>query len=88
MTRVADQRKPVKRLSQDWEITALLCDAAQVAGGKLCVLGGGWSLGGRSYHEIAQRFDRHTKSVDNGLWRVKCKIKRLLARGALPMSVE
>jgi len=46
VTRVADQRKPAKTLSQDWEITALLCDAAQVAGGKLYVLGGGWSLCG------------------------------------------
>ncbi len=30
----------------DWEVTALLCDAAQVADGKLYVLGGGWSLCG------------------------------------------
>jgi len=45
-------------------------------------------LEGRSYHEIARRFGRHTKSVDNGLWRVKCKIKRLLARGVLPVTME
>ncbi len=28
--------------SQEFEVTALLCDAAQVAAGKLFVLGGGW----------------------------------------------
>jgi len=30
----------------DWRVTALLCDAAQVADGKLYVLGGGWSVCG------------------------------------------
>ncbi len=29
-----------------WEVTVLLADAAQVADGKLYVLGGGWSLSG------------------------------------------
>jgi hypothetical protein len=31
---------------EDWGITAILCDAAQVAEGKLYILGGGWSLSG------------------------------------------
>lgn len=31
---------------EDWDITVLLCDAAQVAEGKLYVLGGGWTLCG------------------------------------------
>jgi hypothetical protein len=31
---------------KDWHVTALLCDAAQVAEGKLYVLGGGWALCG------------------------------------------
>lgn len=31
---------------QDWVVTALLCDYAEVADGKLFVLGGGWSLCG------------------------------------------
>jgi hypothetical protein len=30
----------------DWHATVLLCDAAQVADGKLYVLGGGWTLCG------------------------------------------
>jgi hypothetical protein len=30
----------------DWSITVLLCDSAEVADGKLFVLGGGWSLVG------------------------------------------
>jgi RNA polymerase sporulation-specific sigma factor len=42
-------------------------------------------LEGRRYDEIGRRLDRHTKSVDNGLWRVKCKIRRLLRAGALPV---
>lgn len=29
-----------------WRVTALLCDSAQVADGKLYVLGGGWSVCG------------------------------------------
>jgi RNA polymerase sporulation-specific sigma factor len=41
-------------------------------------------LEGRSYEEIARRLGRHTKSVDNGLWRVKCKIRRLLDAGVIP----
>jgi RNA polymerase sporulation-specific sigma factor len=40
-------------------------------------------LQGRSYEEIARLLGRHTKSVDNGLWRVKCKVRRLLANGTL-----
>jgi hypothetical protein len=31
---------------EDWHVTALLCDGAQVAEGKLYVLGGGWALCG------------------------------------------
>ncbi len=30
----------------EWSLTALLCDAAQVADGKLYILGGGWTLTG------------------------------------------
>ncbi len=44
-------------------------------------------LKGRSYQEIGRRLGKHGKSVDNGLWRVKCKIKRLLAQRALPVTV-
>lgn len=44
-------------------------------------------LEGRSYQEIGRRLGKHRKSVDNGLWRVKCKIKRLLAQGALPVAI-
>ena len=40
-------------------------------------------LEGRSYDEIAQYLGKHEKSVDNGLWRVKCKIRRLLDTGAI-----
>ncbi|MGH2675279.1 MAG: DUF6941 family protein [Actinomycetota bacterium] len=36
----------MKRVPRDWIVTALLCDSAQVAGSKLFVLGGGWSLCG------------------------------------------
>jgi hypothetical protein len=32
--------------SSDWGVTAILCDSAQVADGKLYVLGGGWSICG------------------------------------------
>ena len=31
---------------EEWEVTGVLCDAAQVAEGKLYILGGGWSLSG------------------------------------------
>lgn len=31
---------------QEWEVTTLLCDFAQVADGKLYILGGGWTLCG------------------------------------------
>lgn len=41
-------------------------------------------LEGRSYEEIARRQGKHVKSVDNGLWRVKCKIRRLLTESVLP----
>jgi RNA polymerase sporulation-specific sigma factor len=41
-------------------------------------------LEGRSYEEIARRLGKHTKSVDNGLWRVKCKIRHLLDAGVIP----
>jgi RNA polymerase sporulation-specific sigma factor len=40
-------------------------------------------LEGRSYEEIGHRLGKRTKSVDNGLWRVKCKIRRLLNAGAI-----
>jgi RNA polymerase sporulation-specific sigma factor len=40
-------------------------------------------LEGHSYSEIADQLGKHVKSVDNGLWRVKCKIRRLLARGVI-----
>jgi len=40
-------------------------------------------LEGRAYEEIARLLGRHTKSVDNGLWRVKCKVRRLVANGTL-----
>ncbi len=30
----------------DWDVTVLLCDSAQVADGKLYVLGGGWTICG------------------------------------------
>ncbi len=33
-------------LTDDWRVTVLLCDFAQVAEGKLYLLGGGWSLCG------------------------------------------
>ena len=41
-------------------------------------------LEGNTYEEIGRRFGRHAKSVDNGLWRVKCKIRRLLDAGVIP----
>jgi RNA polymerase sporulation-specific sigma factor len=41
-------------------------------------------LDGQSYEEVACGLGRHTKSVDNALWRVKCKVRRLLASGKLP----
>jgi hypothetical protein len=53
--RLAEQKKPVKKVAHDWEVTVLLCDSAQVADGKLYVLGGGWSLcgPGRFQHALA-----------------------------------
>lgn len=44
-------------------------------------------LEGRSYEEIARKLGKRLKSVDNGLWRVKCKIRRLLDAGLLPRGV-
>lgn len=35
-------------------------------------------LDGKSYQEIAQELDRHVKSIDNALQRVKRKLERLL----------
>ena len=43
-------------------------------------------LEGRSYDEIGHRLGRQMKSVDNGLWRVKCKIRRLLDAGVIPLG--
>jgi len=40
-------------------------------------------LDGHSYQEIGKRLAKPLKSVDNGLWRVKCKIRRLLAAGVI-----
>ena len=36
-------------------------------------------LDGKSYQEIAQMLDRHVKSIDNALQRVKHKLERLIA---------
>lgn len=41
-------------------------------------------LEGRPFVEIAHRLGKHTKAVDNGIWRVKCKIRRLLDAGVIP----
>ncbi len=35
-----------EELTEDWRVTVLLCDFAEVADGKLYLLGGGWSLCG------------------------------------------
>ena len=35
-------------------------------------------LDGKSYHEIAEELDRHVKSIDNALQRVKRKLERYL----------
>ncbi len=42
-----------------WDATVLVCDAAQVADGKLYVLGGGWSLCGPGpfVHSLAVKID-------------------------------
>lgn len=40
-------------------------------------------LEGCAYEEIARRFRKSIKSVDDGLWRVKCKMRRMLAEGIL-----
>ena len=36
-------------------------------------------LEGKSYQEIASELDRHVKSIDNALQRVKRKLERYLA---------
>ena len=36
-------------------------------------------LDGKSYQEIAQELDRHVKSIDNALQRVKRKLEKFLA---------
>lgn len=41
-------------------------------------------LEGSSYEEIGHRLGKDSKAVDNGLWRVKCKIRRLLDAGVIP----
>jgi hypothetical protein len=38
--------EPARALTDEWRVTVLLCDFAQVADGKLYLLGGGWSLCG------------------------------------------
>ena len=43
-------------------------------------------LQGRSYSEIGRRLGKGVKSIDNGLWRVKCKIRRLLDEGMIPRT--
>lgn len=41
-------------------------------------------LEGRPFVEIAHKLQKRIKSVDNGIWRVKCKIRRLLQAGIIP----
>ena len=45
--------------TRDWRMTVLLCDSAQVAEGKLYVLGGGWSVCGPGpfVHGLALKLD-------------------------------
>jgi hypothetical protein len=45
--------------AQDWSIIALLCDSAQVADGKLFILGGGWSVTGPGpfVHSLALKLE-------------------------------
>lgn len=43
---VVERRKPMSRVPGEWEVTVLLCDSAQVAEGKLYILGGGWTICG------------------------------------------
>ncbi|WP_200816524.1 RNA polymerase sporulation sigma factor SigH [Salirhabdus sp. Marseille-P4669] len=40
-------------------------------------------LDGRSYHEISEQLNRHVKSIDNALQRVKRKLERYLEVGEL-----
>jgi hypothetical protein len=59
--------------ADEWSVVALLCDSAQVADGKLFILGGGWSLTGPGpfVHSLALKLDvpwnqanaRHTLSA-------------------------
>ncbi|MGC8488167.1 MAG: sigma factor-like helix-turn-helix DNA-binding protein, partial [Clostridia bacterium] len=39
-------------------------------------------LDGMSFQEIAEACGTHLKSVDNALWRVKCKLRRHFLREA------
>lgn len=43
----------------EWSLTILLCDAAQVADGKLFILGGGWTLTGPGpfVHGLAMKLE-------------------------------
>jgi hypothetical protein len=43
----------------EWSLTTLLCDAAQVADGKLFILGGGWTLTGPGpfVHGLAMKLE-------------------------------
>jgi hypothetical protein len=45
--------------ADDWRVTVLLCDAAQVSEGKLYVLGGGWTLCGPGvfHHALAVKLE-------------------------------
>jgi hypothetical protein len=42
----AEQTALTRKVAQDWDLTVFLCDSAQVAGGKLYILGGGWTICG------------------------------------------
>ncbi|MCK8059554.1 MULTISPECIES: RNA polymerase sporulation sigma factor SigH [unclassified Fusibacter] len=61
-------REEVARI--EYKITEVLSDFEQK------VLG--YYLDGRSYQEIAKDLDRHVKSIDNALQRVKRKLERFL----------
>lgn len=45
-------------------------------------------LDGRSYQEIAEDLDRHVKSIDNALQRVKRKLERYLDGRNVPKSIK
>lgn len=40
-------------------------------------------LQGKSYHEVAEELDRHVKSIDNALQRVKRKLEKYLEEGRI-----